>query len=193
MRHFYKFIASLLVVGSIWLLPDLAFAQFTLVSSTPVDGAVNVPSPATFHFTFSSALDTTARFEEPDDFFLAIEIFPEDTAQIEPEINMSSDMRTVFVSGVELQADTRFTVLLTGARSQGGEALDRAYVFNFSTGATLPAGTVSGNVTLDGNPADGALVALFAELFEDDPMHVGVATSSSFTINYVPDGTYYPI
>ena len=194
MTHFYRLIETLLIVGSIWLLPlDPAFAQFTLVSSTPADGAVSVASPATFQFTFSSALDTTARFEEPDDFFLAIEIFPEDSAETDPDISLSSDMRTVTVSGVELPADTRFTVLLTGARSQGGEALDRPYVMNFTTGSSLPSGTVSGNVSFQGNPANGALVALFVELFEDDLMHIGVVTSSSFTINYVPDGTYYPI
>ncbi|MCH7676225.1 T9SS type A sorting domain-containing protein [candidate division KSB1 bacterium] len=194
MTHFYRLMGTLLIVGSIWLLPlDPAFAQFTLVSSTPADGAVNVASPATFQFTFSSALDTTARFEEPDDFFLAIEIFPEDSAETDPDISLSSDMRTVTVSGVELPADTRFTVLLTGARSQGGEALDRPYVMNFTTGSSLPSGTVSGTVSFQGNPANGALVALFEELFEDDLMHVGVVTSSSFTINYVPDGTYYPI
>ena len=70
MTNFYRLMGTLLIVGSIWLLPlDPAFAQLTLVSSTPADGAVSVASPATFQLTFSSALDTTARFEEPDDFF----------------------------------------------------------------------------------------------------------------------------
>ena len=194
MTHFYRLMGTLLIVGSIWLLPlDPAFAQLTLVSSTPEDGAVNVASPATFQFTFSSALDTTARFEEQDDFFLAIEVFPEDSAETDPDISLSSDMRIVTISGVELPADTRFTILLTGAKSQGGEALDRPYVMNFTTGSSLPSGSVSGTVSFQGNPANGALVALFEELFEDDLMHVGVVTSSSFTINYVPDGTYYPV
>lgn len=191
MNRFYKFFGLILLL-SMWFLNEAA-AQLTLVSSTPADGAVNVASPATFELTFSSALDTSARFEDPGDFFLGVELFPEDTTDMEPDISLSPDLTTVTISGIELTADTRFTVLLTGAKAQSGDELDRPYVMTFTTGSSLPLGSVSGNITFQNGDTDGALVALFENLFAEDPILIGVVNSNSFSINYVPDGTYFPI
>ncbi len=168
-----------------------ASAQMSLLSASPANGALNVSSPMTFQLTFSAALDTNARFEEPD-FFLNIEIMPEESLGETEEISVSSDLKTLTVSGFSLTADTRYTVFLTGAKSTSGEMLDRPYAWTFTTGASLPSGSVSGQATMDGNPANGAVVALFEELFEDDVFHLGVATPS-YTIDYIPDGTYFPV
>ncbi len=63
-----------------WLgLANPASAQLSLVSSTPANAATNVDTMATFVLTFSAPLDTTARFDEPEDFYLGMELFPADS------------------------------------------------------------------------------------------------------------------
>ncbi len=66
-----------------------AFGQLSLVSSTPADGATGVDTLATFVLVFNAPLDTTARFEEPEDFFLGIELFPTDSIGEPEEIIVS--------------------------------------------------------------------------------------------------------
>ena len=191
MRNIYCFIKSFFVVFFMCLpLVNPALGQLTLESSLPVDGATTVSSPVTFQFTFNSALDTTARFHEPDGFFLNVEFFPEDSLGDPQDITLSPDLRTVTVSGLEFPPDTRLTLLLSGAKNISGDFLDRPYVINFTTGSTLPTGSVSGEVTFPGNTASGAVVVLFGEdSFDDEPLFVGVA-NSPYTINFVADGTY---
>ncbi len=187
MARFGFQIASALFVTL--LLSATASAQFSVVASNPQDGETSVPTTVDFQLTFSAPLDTSARFDEEDDFFLAIELFPEDTTA-EPDLQLSEDLTTFTASGIQLQSDTRYIVLLTGARSQAGEFLDRPYVVTFTTATSLPAGSVAGEVTFpDGDPA-GAVLALFGEsLFDDDIVSMTVA-NSPYTMNYVPDGQY---
>jgi hypothetical protein len=106
---------------------------------------------------------------------------------------LSDDLRTVTVSGFPITPDTRLTVLLAGAKSQAGDFLDRPYVITFSTGSSLPTGSFSGQVNFSGSDPADALVALFERsFFEGDPVAVGVV-NSPYTVNYVPDGVYYPM
>lgn len=180
-----------LIAAVVFSFAGSAVAQLTLESSVPADGATNVGSPATFQLTFSAPLDTTARFEEPEDFFLGLIIIPEDSTGDPQDISLSQDLRTVTVSGLALTEDTQFSILVTGARSTTGESLDRPYGITFTTGSSLPSGSVSGTVNFNGATADGAAVALFPVEYEsEDPLVAGVMISSSFTVNYVPDGQF---
>ncbi|MFQ5824974.1 MAG: T9SS type A sorting domain-containing protein [bacterium] len=174
-----------------------AFAQLSLVSTTPSDGAINVDTLATFELVFSATLDTTARFEEPQDFFLGIEIFPSDSVGDPEEIILNSGLDTVTVKNVPLTPNTKFVVLLTGAKSITGEPLDRPYVRTFTTGNSLPGGTVSGSVSFPGGDPGGTAIGLFVQPpFGDEDGDVDAAavvplSSSNYAINFVFPGTYF--
>jgi hypothetical protein len=197
MRTVYEFLKRSfgIAVFAVILLGVIAplQAQLTLVSTQPQDGQVNVATPATFVLTFSAPLDTSARFAEPEDFFLGILIFPEDATGEPADIQLSEDMRTVTVSGFPLTDDTKFSIIVTDAKSQSGVSLDRPYIVTFSTGSSLPSGSFSGQVNFAGGNPNGAVVVLFGEgLFNGEPIAAGVA-NSSYTVNYVPNGTYFPM
>lgn len=186
MKHFYL-ISTICTL--LFAVP--AFSQFSLVSSTPADGAVNVSQNAELSFTFSAPLDTTARFEEPGDFFLSIFFFPEDTFSEPDSITLSEDLTTFTAYGFEFGADSSYNILLMAAKSQSGDSLDKPYTITFTTGSSLPSGSVSGTVMLEGAPVVGGLIALYNDLNSEEPGYISVV-DSSFTVNYVPDGTYYP-
>ena len=138
------------------------FAQFEVISSTPSHGDVNVPTLTTFSLTFSAPVDTTTRFYPDDNFFLAIETYPEIP---EPgDMGLSPD-RTSFSAEVVLEPNTQYMVWLTGAKSESGQPLAQPFTATFTTGPTLPTGSVSGTVTdaSVGKVAEGTLVALFRD------------------------------
>ncbi len=185
-----------------------ALSQLSLVSSTPSDGETNVGVVATFIFTFSEALDTTATFEEAPDFlpFLALELYP-DSAGTPENVVISVDLKTITIVNVPLPTDTRFFLFLSGARSSTGEGLDRPHAITFTTGNILPTATVSGTINYTGGDAGGTAIALFEQApFSDEgggivaggvvPIGSGNLGNSttlgtgSFTINYVPAGEY---
>ena len=173
------------------LISTTAFAQLTLESTFPADGATNVSMTIDIQLVFSAALDTTYRPDKEDQgFYLAIELLPEDTTRNEIDVAINVDLDSVTAPGIQLEPDTRYTLFLTGAKGLTGELLDRPYVTTFTTGATLPTGAVSGEVTFPGEDPSGTAVALFAPgMFGDDIAAIGVA-NSPFTISFVPDGVY---
>jgi hypothetical protein len=190
-------------------MPGRAFVYGDIGSGTPIrlidvfpaDGAVDTGPAVTAVLTFDAPLDTTAAFDEGPGSFLAVETFP-DTG--EPgDIRLSPDS-TVLEVDLNLQPDTRYTFLITGARSAAtGGLLDRPYAFSFSTGSTLPTGQVTGTVSSGVDPA-GSVVALFASttegissVFSDEEMiqAVGVVTdpSGSYSVPFVGDGHYVAV
>jgi hypothetical protein len=187
-------LSAILLVGA----AGGAQAQLTVVSSSPVDGQLNVPTNAILQIQFSAPLDTTARFWADENFYLAFETSPEIPT---PALAGVSDDFTSFFAYVQLEPDTQYMVLVQGAKSHSGDILSRPYVVNFTTGTSLPTGSISGTITETGSgkAADGTLVAIFP----DDPVNgifgegdgnlfgAAVANASGqFTINYVPDGSY---
>jgi methionine-rich copper-binding protein CopC len=187
MQQWYKMVLTL---ACLLVAATSGTAQLSLVSTSPTDGETNVSSPATFQLTFSAALDTNARFEEPEDFFLGIEFWGVDSLGEPEAIQMSPDFKTVTVTGFELPADRKVTVFLTGAKSQAGDDLDRPYVLTFSTGSALPSGSVSGTVSFAGGSGEGSVVALFLEdSMSEDPDAAAIA-GPQFTVNYLADGRY---
>ncbi|NNE45305.1 MAG: T9SS type A sorting domain-containing protein [Rhodothermales bacterium] len=172
-------------------------AQLTVVSSSPADGMVNVSTSVILQIEFSAPIDTTARFDDDEDFYLAFETNPEIP---EPTLAGVSPDFTTFFAQVQLEPDTRYLVLLTGAKSQAGDILSQPFVVNFTTGSSMPTGSISGTVTdaSSGKTAAGALVAIFPDdplngIFgEDSGLFGATVTNSSgqYTVNYVPDGFY---
>jgi len=181
------------------------YGQLSLVSSTPAHGDTGVDTLLTMVLQFSAPLDTTARFEEPGDFFLGIEIFPADSSgEPQGDIILSPDSTTVTVQDLPLTPDTKFVVLLTGARSAAGEPLDRPYGFTFTTGDSLPEGSVSGTVSVPPGDPGGTAVGLFyqppfgpGDDDDDDggpDLEAGAIvplSSDTFTVDFVPEGDYF--
>ncbi len=170
-----------------------AFGQISLVSSSPADGDVNMPTQTVFSLTFDAPIDTTARFGHSNDLFLAIEIIPEDSVDGPEEITASADLKTFTFSGVTLTPNTQFSVFLTGAKSVGGLSLLHPYVITFTTGDSLPSGQVSGEVTFPaGDPTGAAVGLMWLNMFDNEVTSIGVVTSP-YSIHYVQDGTYLPM
>jgi hypothetical protein len=179
-----------------WLgLANPASAQLSLVSSTPTDGTTNVDTMATFVLTFSAPLDTTARFDEPEDFYLGIELFPADSVGEPEQVTISSDLMEVTVANLPLTADTKFSVLILAAKSTTGDPLDRPYVRTFSTGSSLPTGSVSGTVSFPGSDPEGSVVILSqGSPFGnggDEALAVVPLGSNTYAANFVPQGNYF--
>ncbi|NOZ60441.1 MAG: T9SS type A sorting domain-containing protein [Calditrichaeota bacterium] len=195
-KHFSWF--SLVVI--LIMIHMLGFAssgrcQLSVVSMSPADGETKVDSVVTFEISFSAALDTSARFPMPGDFFLDL-LIPEDSLLSPPDsVSLSADLKTVRLHNIRLFPDTRYFFGVLAAKSQAGDSLDQPAVVTFTTGATLPTGSVSGTVTFPNGKLQGALVALFPDLFEGAPLSGAVVDPSTgaYTISYVEPGTYFPI
>jgi len=175
--------------------PVAALGQLSVVSTIPTDGATSVDTAATFEFTFSAPLDTSARFAWPPEFFLGLALIP-DTLVGEPDsIALSPDLKTVRVFNLHLWPQTRYVFGILGARSTTGQLLEKPAVITFTTGTALPTATVSGTITYPGGDPTGTVVALFRNLFEENPEALSVVSSSTgtYTVNYVPGGTYWPV
>jgi hypothetical protein len=172
-------------------------AQLTLTASDPADGATDVPTTATVAFTFSEALDTGVVFVNDDDllgdYYLGVDLNPLPLALLGTRI--SADGRTASID-LLLEDNTQYLVMLNAARSTTGTFLGQPAEFNFSTGSTLPAGTVSGTVTFDGGDPTGAMVGVFpatGPLDENDAIAATIITEASgaYSVNFVPEGDFF--
>ena len=161
-----------------------------LESTSPIEGAVNVPVAGPFSFTFNEAIDQSAVYE---DFYLGISLHPEETYTDDESIDVSEDGRTITFTGLALREDTQYLVLLTGARSTTGNTLDKPYVLHFSTGQTLGEYTVSGQISSDIGSVENSVV-LLAQLDEEGLwMYNGTVvenTQGDYTIPYVQNDDY---
>ena len=126
---------------------------FTGAFLAPDDYAASVPLQTTLSVEFSEPLSSA--FTAPPSLLA----FPAEDIEIgEPVFRL--DGREVSWP-VTLQPDTRYSVILTGARSETGETLSRLATVNFTTRSTTGSLVVSGRVQdTDGGSVDGALVAL---------------------------------
>ncbi len=182
---------SLIFVGSV-------SAQMALVSSSPVDGATSVDTAGTLSLTFNQPIDVTANFEGLDTeegFFLGLWLYPLGKLSEPDSVTFSSDFKTVYFHNVHLWPDTKYLVLLLGARSTSGDSLDKPYVINFTTGTSLPTNTVSGIVAYPGGDPTNTIVALLSlEMGESGPNFLASTVVSSasglYTIPYVEAGNY---
>lgn len=174
-----------------------ATAQFTLSAFDPADGTTNVGTTATITLTFSEALDTGVVFANDDDllgaYYLGIDFNPLPLALLGTRI--SADGRTASID-LLLEANTVYLAVLSAARSVTGTFLSRPAEFNFSTGSTLPTGTISGTVTFDGGDPTGTMVGVFpatGPLDENDAVAATIVTDAAgaYTANFVPAGDFF--
>ncbi len=185
-----------------------AFTQMYVVSTSPADGAVNVPTNATISFTFSEPIDTTKVDPESGIPLVFTIISPVDSTQL-AGVSYSTDLKTVNFQ-VNLTANTDFVMILTYAKSTNGNVLERPYALNFTTASSHGQYTVSGNVLSDLGSVDGVMVILSNQpIFGDGgdtdnsvvsgtvvnasspKKMVSVADTSGYQLNYVRPGTYW--
>ncbi len=194
-RQFWKGVLML----SVFLLggTQTARAQFLITTSSPSDGATGVSTALTLQLVFNEPVDTLASIPPGNDGFLGIAVYPDPgpPAGIRP----SPDGLSVELDWT-LAQDTRYLVLVTGARSTPGHPLDRPYGITFTTGTTLPSGIISGQVDSDDGEVDGAVVNLIpvnrstagtdAALLQPVAAAVVVGSDGAYTVRHVPEGTY---
>lgn len=189
----------IMIFSSILLFTTLSFAQFTVVSSLPANGTTGVDTATTLSITFSDPIDTTAHFPFPGEFFLNLFFYPDSLIGSPDSITMSPDLKTVYIHNLHLTGNTQYWFVVINAVNQSGDSLDMPASLVFSTGTSLPTGQVSGTVSYPGNTPAGVMVGLFdSNPFgeaESEPV-VGVvvpAPDGNYSIDYVPDGTYWVI
>jgi hypothetical protein len=174
-----------------------AFAQLTIVSSSPVNGAVSVPLTSSLILTFSEPLDTAIRFDE-NDVCLAMLAHDPGNALSPQGIRFSEDL-TVMTIDLLYDANTDFTICVSNAHSQSGDYLAQPFGVCYTTAAEHGPYSISGTVSYGEHSPQYSIVALSnaAENSGVDKFALGgvvvMSTDGSYTVNYVRDGVYWPI
>ncbi len=133
-----------------------------VVSTDPVDGAVDVPVDSGMFVLFSEEMDR-ASVER------AIDITPETTLKTAGWRGPRLEIRTA----EDLSDSTTYVVRLgDGIRDYHSVAADTAVMFAFSTGSAIDDCAVTGTVTTDGEPAVGATVWACAASPQPDSLGV---------------------
>ncbi len=169
----------------------------TLVSTTPADGASNVPVSTNIRLQFSEAIDPAGL----------------DNILVTPDISdgtdsWSSDGSTItFDPDVDLEDDTQYVFLFPqGAISDlAGNGMEESVSFRFTTGSSFESGRVAGQLTGDpgtaaADPA-GAIVLISSVLLfeyegEEDPPIEGTdiaGTNGVYNVTGLADGMYWPV
>lgn len=191
-----RWLLSVVCVAS--LCSTTAFAQFTIVSFSPVDGAVGVPLLNVLSLTFSEPLDTAVRFSDSV-ICLGVTVHePEDSVQL-LGFAFSEDL-TVMMLSLQHTPETDFTFMVDNAFSQNGHYLDQPFSVCYTTAAEHGAYTMSGTVSYSGDNSPQYAAVLLSSGQEnggqDKEGRGGVIVLSAdghYTVNYVRNGVYWPL
>jgi methionine-rich copper-binding protein CopC len=171
-----------------------AQAQFTVQNFSPAHGLTNVPLSTTIEVTFSAPLDAqNFNPADSDTYPFNIELQPDSAETQGANPVLSNNNMTVSIQA-QLKADTRYTVLVIGARSATGQPLDKPVAFTFTTGNSLPTGSISGNITYTAGTPEGTVVAAFGgSLFGNDQLvcYSIADASGNYTIEFMPAGDFF--
>jgi hypothetical protein len=170
-------------------------AGFGVASTVPANLATNVSaSTTTVSVTFSDVVDTTLFVVQgKGNTRCTLTNFDSLTA-----VSFSPDRKTVNFT-VQLVANKAYFAAVYSAKSASHVPMDASYAFYFTTAASFPTSSVSGNVLsgTSGVGTGGSFVALSTiPLSAGDPLFAagGIADGlGHFTVPYVPNGTLYPI
>jgi len=169
----------------------------TLDSTTPADGATNVPVSTNIRLQFSEAIDPAGL----------------DNILVTPDIgdgtdSWSSDGSTItFDPDVDLEDDTQYVFLFPqGAISDlAGNRMEESVSFRFTTGSGFESGRVAGQLTGDpgtaaANPAGAIVLISSVFIFEYDeegaPPIEGTdiaGTNGVYNVTGLADGMYWPV
>ena len=175
-------------------IPVQLLAQLTVVSTTPADNATNVPLTTTFTMTFSAALDTTALSNN-------FEQWAGTNIDSAASIIFGSDGKS-FSATIYLKSNKPYFFGLFTVKGRDGSILASPYNMHFTTASSFPANSVSGTISsgITGVTQENSIVALTVNNFQNsangNPQFGAwgsVNANGTFTIPYVPNGTYWPL
>jgi hypothetical protein len=189
---------SLFTFFTLLILVNQSYPQFSVVSFSPNHGSTNVDTSVNITMTFSAPLDTSARFPNPEDFFLNLYIFPDSLIGEHDSIAVSQDLTTVNVYGLSIVDNTTYLFMIVNAKSQGGDSLSSPARSLFTTGSSLPGNSISGAVSFPSGDPTGTAVFLFdGNPFNDSGSAVNASivpnSSGNYVIDDVEPGTYWPV
>lgn len=155
------FYRSLLVLSLLLFIFSSAFSQgFFVKSSYPANGQVGLrtaPDSVLIKFVFSKPVNlnkTLGQYNIPIGPLNFLAFDPLDSIEFgEPYVSPTADTLGIFV---KLNSATDYCVVLYGAYSRDGELLNKPYVLNFTTSASIGARKVSGSVV----PPSGKISSL---------------------------------
>ena len=194
-------LSSMLVIWICLISVWQATAQFTVVSSIPSHGSSNVDPAVTLSFTFNSAIDTSARFQFPEDFYVNIYFYPDSLIGEPDSVTLSADLTTFYAHNLHLASNTTYYFVIVNAVSTTGDSLQTPYPLLFTTGGSLPNSSVSGTINYPGYDPTGTWMVLI----DNDPFgfdtEKGVIvngaivsnSSGSYISEYVHAGIYWPV
>lgn len=173
---------------------NLSLTFFSLLSVQPANLSVNVPLQTTLSLTFSEPIDMESMEEAGETWFSSIDSLVES--------GVSNNGKTIW-STVVLKPNTPYFISFMHIRARSGSVMNVPQIYYFTTGAAFPTTTVSGMVLsgTTGESAEGAVVGLakvnfLQEKTDGTPPFGGwgmVNANGTFTIPYVPNGTYWPL
>jgi hypothetical protein len=181
---------SLFTVTVLLCAATVAFAQLSIVSTSPAPNATNVPLLTTISATFSEALDTSRSFSNKWGSFSNLDGIAGS--------GFSPDQRT-FTWYVTLEPDKSYFVNFYYAKAAGGALLAEPYCFHFTTGAAFPPYTVSGSIspgTTGISPSRALVLLSLNPVGNQDPLGASGVTADidgNFIIPHVGNGTYWPV
>jgi hypothetical protein len=193
------YISSIFIWGLSVFFAKPVLGQFWVTSTSPVHGSANVDTAVTFSITFNSAIDTSARFQFPEGFFVNIYLYPDSLIGEPDSITLSPDLSTVYVHNLHLFDNTTYYFVIVDAVSIAGDSLEIPHPILFTTAASLPSATVSGTLSYPGNDPTGTWVILSNDNpFGSDGGEIvnGIIIPNNtgmYTIDLVEVGTYWPL
>lgn len=166
----------------------------TVVSFSPLDGALNVPIAATVSVDFSETMDTIDTDEH---------VLIGGYAGTVSYAWSVGDTHLMVSFATSLDPNTTYSVSVLGNLADAdGTLLGTTTTFSFSTGSTLASGSISGTISDDpDSPYDDALENTTVVAWDtypwsdtDDPSPVLAVTcdaSGAYSMNNLPDGNYW--
>ena len=171
----------------------------TVVSTTPADGATNVPVDMVLQIEFSEPIDPNSMENG------GIMMTPEPG---EGTVTWTDGGSTLnFEPFDPLLDDTAYTLIIVegAVRDLAGNPLSGNYSMSFTTGASLPTGGYSGTIAGDphstaaSNPEGAMSIAFLVNMIGyegEGPPPIGgvddVASDGTYSIENLEDGTYWP-
>lgn len=187
-----KYLATICML---FFLPLSILAQVSIVSTTPINNAINVSTTTTITITFNTALDTAAMGQLKNGVLSNIQ-----DSTVKPYF--SSDAKTFIAADVHLETNTAYYIMFLYAKGMDGSTMTSPYVFYFTTGSTFPSTSVSGTVSsqITGVTPHNAVVGISLTNLQNNnsdhgpnfAMMATVNDNGTFTIPYVSNGTYFP-
>lgn len=162
---------------------NFAFTRFQVVSSIPANMAVNLDTNTTLSITFNEPLATRG-----EDINIEAQLFPKPLSQGKP--TLSQDKKTVSLP-VVLFRNKVYKVTIFYAQSERENYLLEPVVFTFSTGASLPTGSISGIITNASTAKEGTIYVGLLNESGDLLNPTKVNKDGTYQIANLENGSYY--